>query len=445
MPIRLVLARRRSLPPGERFASALGFFRAWRRDPLALLERLRAAGDVTSLRMPPALAFVLFEPAHIRQVLEAGPERYWKGDQFARLRRRAGDGMVFAEGETWRRARRAIVPVFRRQSLAEMADPVLRAAQALADRLRDERAPLEITHETARFALDVVAGALIGAHPRAANARELIDTSVEHAQYLLDRLVPLPLFLPTSRNRRFRRATREARELARDLIERGRDAGAGPLLAALLRARDAGEIDDRQIEDQVLTFFGAGTETTAMALGFTLREIAAHPAVEHGIRAELAREVGARDPGAADLPRLRLLRQALQEALRLYPPAWILARQARVPDRIGGYRLPRHAVCFMSPWAVHRHPKLWDEPERFDPARFDPERDIARPRYAYFPFGGGARGCIGEPFAMQEALLGLAVLLRRVRFELVSREPLRLLPGFTLHAAGGLWLRPEPV
>jgi cytochrome P450 len=182
-----------------------------------------------------------------------------------------------------------------------------------------------------------------------------------------------------------------------------------------------------------------------MALAWTLREIAAHPEVEETLRAELAHQLRGRDPTLMDLSRLGYLRQVFLETLRLYPSAWILARQAREPDRIGGFRLPKHAVCFMSPYAVHRHPKLWEEPERFDPARFAPELEATRPRFAYFPFGGGARGCIGEPFAMQEALLGLAVLLQRVRFELVKAEAPRLRPGFTLHPEGGLWLRPQPL
>ncbi len=441
VPVRWVFARERALPPGERYPTVVHFFRAWRADPLGLLERLRARGDVASLRMPPALAFVLYHPAHIRQVLETNQDAYWKGDQFARVRGRAGEGLVFAEGEAWRRARRILLPAFRRQALAEMGATIRSAALALAERLGASSGPIEITRETARFALDVVSGALVGARPRGENALELIDTSLEHAQYLIDRLLPLPLWVPTARNLRFRRATREARELARELISRGRHEGAGPLLAALLSGRDAGEIDDRQVEDQILTFFGAGSETTAMALAWTLRQIAAQPEVELRLRAELARELGARDPELADLSRLDYLRRCFLETLRLYPPAWILARQARVPDEIAGHRIPRHAICFMSPYAVQRHPKLWDEPDRFDPDRFTPERESTRPRFAFFPFGGGARGCIGEPFAMQEALLALAVLLRRLRFEAVTREPPRLLPGFTLHPAGGLHLR----
>ena len=194
---------------------------------------------------------------------------------------------------------------------------------------------------------------------------------------------------------------------------------------------------ETQLVDECVTLFAAGHETTANSLPFTLWLLARHPAVMERLGAEV-RAVCPKDrlPTIGDLDALPYARMVVAESMRLYPPAWVVGRQAKEPVEIGGVRLKRGAVVFISQWITHRDPRWWSDPERFDPERFSPERQGARPRWSYFPFGGGSRQCVGEAFAWAEAVLALAVLVRRWRFEPADAVPLRLEPGITLRPAG---------
>ena len=211
----------------------------------------------------------------------------------------------------------------------------------------------------------------------------------------------------------------------------------GDLLSMLIGARDAetGEsMDDRQLRDEAMTILLAGHETTANALTFTWLLLSRYPAALRELRAELAQVLGGRNPTADDLPKLAQTRRILQEAMRLYPPAWIIGRSAKGPDQIGGYEIPARSIVFVSPYVVHRHPELWSDPEGFDPQRF--AREPARG--AYLPFGAGPRMCIGNGFASMEAELVLATMAQRVRFELVPGAEVELDPSITLRPRHGV-------
>jgi len=253
----------------------------------------------------------------------------------------------------------------------------------------------------------------------------------------------MPERIPTPRNRRFLVARRKLDEAVYRLIAGRRRSGedTGDLLSMLLAARDeeTGEgMSDRQLRDEVVTILIAGYETTADALAWTWYLLGTHPEAGARLHAELAAVLAGRVPAVEDLPQLPYTRMVLQEAMRLYPPAWGLLRQAREDDEIRGYRIPARARIVISQYVVHRHPGFWEEPEQFDPERFAPGRAASRPPFAYFPFGGGQRMCIGNNFAMMEAQLILATVAQRYRLDLVPGHPVEPEPLITLRPRHGV-------
>jgi cytochrome P450 len=252
--------------------------------------------------------------------------------------------------------------------------------------------------------------------------------------------------LPTPGNRRFRSAVGSLNGVVNGLVAQRRKSGEDPgdLLSMLMKATDAetGEaMSDQQLRDEVMTIFLAGHETTANALAWTFMLLSLHPGVDRTLRAELSSVLAGRLPTLADLPKLTYTRMVLDEALRLYPPAWSLGRRAEVDDVIDGYAIPKGSLVIVSPYVVHHNARVWDNPEGFDPERFRPGKEEGLPRFAYFPFGGGPRLCIGNNFALMEAQLLLAVLAQRARPELLAGHPVELEPMITLRPKGGLPMR----
>jgi cytochrome P450 len=249
--------------------------------------------------------------------------------------------------------------------------------------------------------------------------------------------------LPLPANRRFWRALGELDTVVYRIIAERRRAGRDEpdLLSMFLSARDeetGAGMTDQQLRDEVLTMLLAGHETTSLALSWTYYLLSRHPEVERGIADEVDRVIGDARPSFTHLERLTCTRRAIEESLRLYPPAWGFSRQALADDEIGGYHIPKGSLAFVIPFVVHRRPKLWPEPERFDPDRFAPEHESARQKFAYIPFGGGPRGCIGNQFAMTEAMLIVAAIAQRYRIELVPDQTIRPEPLITLRPAPGI-------
>jgi cytochrome P450 len=252
--------------------------------------------------------------------------------------------------------------------------------------------------------------------------------------------------LPLPANRRFRRAMGELEAVVYRIIEDRRRTRRDEhdLLAMLLAARDdetGAGMTDRQLRDEVMTMLLAGHETTSLALSWTYYVLSQHPEVEQRIADEVDRVIGAERPAFAHCEQLTSTRQVIQESLRLYPPAWGFSRQALGDDELGGYRVPKGSLVFLIPFVIHRRPKLWPEPERFDPDRFAPAREAERPRFAYIPFGGGPRGCIGNHFAMLEAQLIVAAIAQRYRIELARDQQVRAEPLITLRPVPGIRAR----
>lgn len=440
--------------PCARGHAVWGHVRELGADPLGLYEQVqREHGDVARVRLLGGLfhVFVLASPDAIERVLSANHANYVKPPMFLSAVEPVFTGGVFsAEGAAWKRKRRLLGPAFHPDRLQAMAPTIVAAAedQLAAWDAADLSQPVDLLEALNDLTLGVAARIFFGV--------DLDDDGPAFGQALrvafdclgarLANGFSPPLWIPTPGNRRLRRARDTLRAIVRRLIAARAaaqpTAEAHDMLGRLLAARDddGQGLAEHELIGEVITLLIAGHDTTAAALAWTLDLLGRHPAVRDAVHDEVDGVLGGRSPTAADLPRLPLVRMAFDEALRLYPPAWGQPRQAVADDVVDGFRLPAGAMAVTSQWLVHRHPDHWDDPLRFDPERFSPARAAGRHRFAYVPFGGGPRLCIGKQLALLEAPLLLAALLDRYRFEPLDPAP-RPDPTFTLRPRDGLRAR----
>ena len=441
----------RRLAPILRGNFLLGCSRELLRDPLKVyLEATRRFGDVVRIRITSSLSmFVVTHPHDVEHILQKDQKHYGRN---VRLNKSVGlvlgEGLLTSVDEVWLRQRRLMQPAFQPRRIASLGAIMTDEARVMVERwgkIARRGQPLDVLPEMIHLTLEVVCRSLFGTD--IGDKTETIGRSMKEAiAYIIYRArhpMALPESLPTPRNRRFREAMRTLDRIVFGIIESRRhaDVGVDDLLSMLLQARDeqsGGEMDDRQIRDEVITFLLAGHETTAIALTWTWYLLTQHPDVEERLHAELDRVLGGRWPTAEDLPRLAYTRRVFEEALRLYPPAWNQSRIALADDEVGGYHLPAGSLVSLCQYVTHRHPDFWEEPERFDPERFTPEHSAGRPRFAYFPFGGGARQCIGNHFAMMEGQLILASVAQRYRMRLVPGHPIEPDATFTFRPRPGV-------
>jgi len=397
------------------------------RDPLGLIERgLREGGDVVRYRAVHRTLIQLGAPEGVGHVLQTRAANYRKSATYRDLALVLGRGLLTSEGAFWRRQRRIAQPSFRPAALEAFSPTFARVARDLAAawRARPAGEPFDVVQDTTHFALRVAGLTLFSAdlHAEAAELGRAVTTALTFANARTVAIVKPPVAFPWPGHRRFRRALatvdRAIERLVADRRAAGPEAAPTDLLSRLVFATDpeTGEaMSDAQLRDEVVTFFLAGHETTANALAWTCHLLAGHPEVQERLAAEAEAVLGGRTaPGAADVPRLELTRRVAEESLRLFPPAWIMEREPLEDDVIGGYRIPAGTIVMLPTWLVHRRPDLWPDPLRFDPDRFLPERVRERPRWAYFPFGGGQRQCIGAEFALMELQVALATLARAI-------------------------------
>lgn len=425
-------------------------------DPLVALPRLASFGDVVELRFSWIRAVLVSAPELIQQIFQDHRTFNKQTITYERLHVLVGDGLVRSDGEFWLRQRRIAQPAFHRQRIAGFAGVMIEAATGLVERLAafaQSGEPLDLAQEMTQLTLTVVCETLLGGDVGAARQKVseafsvLNHLSLERAQA---RFV-LPLWLPTAGNRRFRTHLQVLDETVYEIITRRRGASeeSGDLLSMLLKARDpeTGEgMSDLQLRDEISTMLLAGHETTAVTLSWALYLLSQNPDVEARLREELRNVLGGlngRPPTYEDLDRLEYTRMVIDETLRLYPPIWGLNRHVAEDTELGGYPLTRGTIVLMSPWVTHRSPAIWEEPEAFRPERFAAGRKEALPRYAYFPFIGGARQCIGNHFALMEAQLVLATLYQRYHFALWPGHPVAPEPVLTLRPKHGMKMRIE--
>lgn len=412
------------------------------RDPLGTLERIAAEhGDVAGFRFGPASEVLVSHPDSVREVLVGKQRAFAKGRALQVARRVIGNGLLTSEGELHRRQRRLMQPLFAHRHVGAYAAAMTACADALQARWRPGEVR-DIHAEMARLTLTIVGRTLFDAdvEGEAHEIGEALTVSLEAVNRLVYPFGPWLERLPLPSRRRFEEARRRLDATIYRLIDERRRASreeGGDLLSLLLAARDAeGGMTDEQVRDEAMTIFLAGHETTAVWLTWTWYLLSQHPEVEARLHAELDFVLGGRLPEPADLPHLPLAERVLREALRLYPPVWLVGRRALVDVEIAGRRLPAGTVVLASQWIVHRDPRWWRDPLRFDPDRWSRPDD--RPDYAFFPFGGGARTCIGEGFAWLEAKLALATIASRWRLRLAPGQRVRTRPRITLRPGGGM-------
>jgi cytochrome P450 len=310
--------------------------------------------------------------------------------------------------------------------------------------------PFDIASEMTGLTLDVITRTMFSADMSAEveNLKQSMRTVLLSSRPTLADMLGLPRWFPRTGSKLLYRAIAELDQVVNRILASRRQSGeAGEdLLSLLLSARDeetGAGLSDHQLRDEIMTIFLAGHETTANALAFTWYLLATHPDVDARLHGEIDRVLGGRTPAHADIAQLRYTRMVFEETMRLYPPAYSLSRTAIGPDVIGGVTVPPGAIINIYPYVTHRNPVLWPDPERFDPDRFDPHRAAGRHRFAYLPFGGGPRICIGQGFAMTEAIIVIASVAQRFRFSLAPGHTVQPIGALTLRPRGGVWVKAE--
>jgi len=428
-------------PPGPKGHLLVGVLPEFRNDPAGFLEKMaRQYGDVVYIPLGRQHIYCISHPDAIRGVLVTDQNKFKKSRMLERARVLLGDGLLTSEGEHHRRQRRLVQPAFHRDRLAGYGAVMVERAALVRDQWKPGQS-FDVLQEMMRLTLAIVAKTLFSTEVDSeADEIGLALTEV----FSLFEIILLPFSeilekLPLPAVRRFKRARQRLDETIYRLIaeRRANPRDTGDLLSMLLLASDeegSGGMSDEQVRDEALTLFLAGHETTADALTWTWYLLSQNPEAEAAFHAELDRVLGGRLPSFEDLPQLRYTESVFAEALRLYPPAWGIGRRALEDYPVGGFLVPARSVVLMSPYVVHRDPRWFPDPLAFRPERWLAE-DSSRPKFAYFPFGGGARVCIGERFAWMEGTLLLAAIGQRWR--------LRLEPGHRVETHARITLRPK--
>jgi len=455
------------LPPGLRwnlpFYSFSSFFRPG--NPILLFEYLAKYGRAAHYRLLWNHIVLLNDPADIKEVLVDKASVFIKERTQKRMRILLGNGLITADGESHKRQRRIAAPAFHRQRIQAYAETIVSHAASMRDEWHAGKA-IDVAQEMMRLALQITARTLFDTevtdeiHAINDESNAVMDMynaliAMPRAEDLLRWRIPIPVLVRFRKSKAHLDRVVDAMISAKQVeilkrIADGRAIG-GDLLSMLIAARDEESIakgartglSSSELRDEVLTIFLAGFETVANALAWTWLLLGQNPEAEARLHAELDLVLQGRLPALEDLPRLPYTEMVVAESMRLYPPAWAMGRQATEDVDIGPYRLPRGTFVFFSQYIVQRNAKYFPEPLEFRPERFAAEAKAQRPKFAYFPFGGGGRQCIGESFAWMEAVLVLATLAQRWRLRLVEGQRIELQPKITLRPKFGIQVIPE--
>ena len=434
-------------PPLHRGRLFTGVLHERRRDPLGFSIRCRDFGDVVAVKVLGFTVYTANSPEAMKHILVDNAQNYWKGKRAQVFKRVLGNGLLTAEGDQWLRSRRLAQPAFHRERLAGLLVAMNEATSEMIGRWKNKRGPFEIFEEMAVLTLTIV-------------GRTLFTTDVlgdaahvsRSLAFLMEETLsfnPFKRLLPTKSERRYREAAEELDAIIRRIIEQRRRLESRPpdLLTMLMEARDVVDqsgMDDRQLRDEALTFLLTGYETTASALTWLWTLLDQSPEVSSRLSREVADVLEGRTPRMEDLPRLGYLRATFDEALRLYPPAWLMVRQAHAADEVVGFALPKGALVVMSPYALHRAPEFWRDPMTFDPERFHSEQEVSeRQKFVYLPFGAGKRMCIGSSFAVMVAQVIVAQVVQHFRVRVLPGQDLSCSPKVTLRPKGPIYVELE--
>ncbi|MBT8492739.1 MAG: cytochrome P450 [Deltaproteobacteria bacterium] len=414
------------------------------REPLGFLERNKARyGPTFRVRIGPYRILQIHEPEHIRHVLVQNAGNYQKSPTYEVLREVLGNGLVTSEGSFWRKQRRLVQPAFHHKNLQGFADTMAQLTGELHHQWRQQPGELDIHEAMTHLTLRIVGHTLMSTElaDRAGDIGRAVSIILEYASHPESYFI-LPSWFPTVRRVRARKALTELDQILYGMIAKRRSSGqlGNDLLGMLMAATDADtqeQMTPRQLRDELMTMLLAGHETTANALSWTWLLLGDHPEALRRIRAEVDEVLGQEPPTFAATKELRYTEAVVREAMRIYPPVWVIERQAIDDDRIGGIEIPAGTLVSIAPWTLHRDARWFPEPEKFRPERFLDGTD-ERHRYAYLPFGGGPPTCIGNAFAMMEAKLIVAQTVRDFDVDIVPGQRVTPKPGVTLRPSPGI-------
>lgn len=439
-----------SLPPGPKGHFLFGSVSEYIRDPLSFLSQCaKEYGDIVrfpGVRFIGYTGYFLNSPDYIEEVLATKTHQFGKFKRgFGIIGRILGNGLVTSEGDFWRQQRRLMQPAFHRERIAAYGDIMVAYTNRMLARWQTGDV-CDIHQDMMRLTLEVAAKTLFDAdlEDRADEAGRALAFAIEYFdQWQKNPMATLlPESIPTPGNVRSQKVLQRLDAIAYDIIRQRRESGQdkGDLLSMLLAARyeDGSQLTDEQLRDEVMTMFLAGHDTTALAMTWTWYLLSQHPEVEAKLAEELRTVLDGRDPTFADLPRLRYTDMVVKEAMRLYSPVWAMARVANTDCEIGEYPIQKGSIIIMSQWVMHRNSRYYDEPEVFKPDRWADGLAQRLPSYAYFPFGGGPRVCIGKSFAQMEAVFLLATIAQKFRLTLVPGQDITPWPAFTLRPKHGV-------
>lgn len=420
------------------------------RDPIAyIIELTREHGPLVRIPLGPRTLTLVGHPEDLRRVLQEESKRYERGSAVDVIRPMLGNGLPMSDGDVWRRKRRILQPVFNRARLKVLVNTMTAVTARYIEKFRDGDR-LFANDLMMRLTRDIIVETMFS--DEVGTDTPALDAALADLEHYVARYafvpVHVPLWLPTPDNISFRRAIGTLDKLVHRLVATRRQSGAkhDDLLDALLDARDAQTCEPmppEEIRDEVVNMFFAGHETTANTLTWTTYLISTRPDVFSRMRDEADRVLGDRTPNADDIPRLEYITAVLREALRLYPPGWVFGRVADRDDNLRGHTIRKGDTLAICPFVAHRLPDYWPDPERFDPERFVGDRSGGNRGFSYLPFGAGPHMCIGSHFAMMEAAIALAMIVRTARFVVEQPERVRMKSTVTLQVDGGLPVRVE--
>ncbi len=430
-------------PPGPFEIPIVGSSIELVRDPLGFLDRITAEyGDVVRFSIPGQNIYLFNHPDAVEEVLVAKRDSLIKDKLTRETSILLGNGLLVSEGAFWKKQRKLAQPGFHRERVSAYGDVMVDYAERAASAW-SERGERDLHRDMMRLTLDIVAATLFGVELESV-ARKIGDA----LEVMMERFsgigTLMPIGLPTPGNLRAKKAIATLDEITYGIIRERRKSGdKGDLVSMLIAATsdDEGGMTDVQLRDEAITLLLAGHETTALTLGFAFHLLARHPDVQAKLVKEIDDVLGDRRATAADLPRLSYAEAIIRESMRLYPPGWALGREATKEIEVAGWVVPKGTQLWVAQWTTHRDARWFSDPHAFKPERWENGFAKAIPRYAYFPFGGGPRVCIGNAFAMMEAVLVLVTIARR--FAISEPKPITLAPSVTLRPKDGLPLRCE--
>jgi cytochrome P450 len=443
----------RKVPPGPSRRETPRLLRQLQGDRLALMTSATARyGDAVRLAIGPKVLHLFNSPEAARHVLADNSDNYHKGIGLVQAKRALGDGLLTSEGALWKEQRKVIKPVFQQRRIAKQAGIVAEEAAGLVDRLRARcgTGPVDVVAEMTGLTVGVLGRALLdadlGAFDSIGHSFEAVQ---DQAMFDMVTLGAVPSWLPLPKQRRFRAGRQDLERVVAHLVAdraarpRDGDDVVSRLIASTAREPDP-QVAARRMRDELVTLLLAGHETTASTLSWAFHLVGQHPEVAARLRAEAVEVLGDRLPEYEDLRRLKYTSMVVHEVMRLFPPVWILTRQAQQEDEVVGYHVPAGADVLVCPYVLHRHPAYWPEPNRFDPDRFDPDRGGGRPAYAYVPFGAGPRFCVGNTLGLMEAVFVLAMVSRELTLAAVPGHEVVPEPMLSLRVRGGLPMTVAP-